>query len=155
MISIQDVLLMFPDERAVFLREQTTAMYSPTAYFIGKILSELPGFFIFPSSYLIIVYFGTELNLNDASHFFIFYFTSIMLAMAASGFSFIMGAAIGDKQLAVALTPVCVVPFMLFSGFFVNQDQIPVFLKPFEYLSLFKYGFQVLILNEYGSIEIE
>lgn len=44
---------------------------------------------------------------------------------------------------------------MLFSGFFVNQDHIPVFLKPFEYLSLFKYGFQVLILNEYEGIKIK
>lgn len=106
MTSIQDVLLMFPDERAVFLREQTTAMYSPSAYFIGKVLSELPGFFIFPTGFLIITYFGTELNLNDASHYFIFYFTAILLVMAASGFSLIMGAAIGDKQLAVALTPI-------------------------------------------------
>jgi hypothetical protein len=43
---------------------------------------------------------------------------------------------------------------MLFSGYFVNQDNIPIFLKPFEYVSLFKYGFQVFVYNEYKGIDI-
>jgi hypothetical protein len=41
----------------------------------------------------------------------------------------------------VTLTPVLIIPFMLFAGFFVSANQIPLFLKEFEYLSIFKYGF--------------
>jgi ATP-binding cassette, subfamily G (WHITE), eye pigment precursor transporter len=106
MSSVQNVILMFPDERVVFLREQASAMYSPTAYFIAKVLSEIPGFLLFPSIFVVIVYFGTELNLTDASHYFIFHGTAILLVMATSGFGLVMGAAIADKQVAVALTPV-------------------------------------------------
>ena len=34
----------------------------------------------------------------------------------------------------------------VFAGFFVNQNNIPDFLKPFQYISIFKYGYQALML---------
>jgi len=44
---------------------------------------------------------------------------------------------------------------MLFAGFFVNQNQIPKFLLPFQYASIFKYGYQALMLNEYTGLDLE
>lgn len=61
--------------------------------------------------------------------------------MAAGSYSLIVSCLIAEKQLAVSLTPVLIIPFMLFAGFFVNQDNIPVFLIEFQYLSFFKYGY--------------
>ena len=74
---------------------------------------------------------------------------------SASGYALIIGTLFSDKQLAVTLTPVLIIPFMLFAGFFVNQDNIPWFLIPFEYLSIFKYGYQALTLNEYYDLKLE
>jgi ABC-type multidrug transport system permease subunit len=39
---VQKVILLFPDERPVFLREQGSSIYSPTVYFIAKMITELP-----------------------------------------------------------------------------------------------------------------
>ena len=50
-----------------------------------------------------------------------------------------------DAEMALSLIPVIIVPFMLFGGFFVNQSNIPYYLYPFQYLSIFKYGFQAAI----------
>lgn len=94
------------------------------------------------------------MNLTDASHFFIFVGYSIILVAATSAFGLTLGAAISDKQVAVASTPVLIIPFMLFAGFFVNQNNIPVFLRPFEYISLFKYGYQVFMYNEYDGLDV-
>lgn len=47
------------------------------------------------------------------------------------------------------------IPFMLFAGFFVNQNNIPFFLKPFQYISLFKYGLQAFFLNEYENVDLD
>lgn len=44
---------------------------------------------------------------------------------------------------------------MLFAGFFVNQDNIPEFLYPFKYISLFKYGMQAFIQNEYSDANLK
>lgn len=42
MNPIQGAVLLFPDERPVFLREQGGNMYSPTMYYVAKMVSELP-----------------------------------------------------------------------------------------------------------------
>lgn len=78
-----------------------------------------------------------------------------MIFNASGGYALILGTIFSDKQLAVTLTPVLIIPFMLFAGFFVNQKNIPVFLMGFQYLSIFKYGFQALVINEYTDLTLE
>jgi hypothetical protein len=73
---------------------------------------------------------------------------------ASGGYALILGTIFSDKQLAVTLTPVLIIPFMLFAGFFVNQKNIPWFLMEFQYLSIFKYGFQALVWNEYLDLDL-
>ena len=72
-----------------------------------------------------------------------------MIFNASGGYALILGTIFSDKQLAVTLTPVLIIPFMLFAGFFVSSDNIPVYLKEFEYLSIFKYGYQALMHNNF------
>lgn len=55
----------------------------------------------------------------------------------------------------MTLTPVLIIPFALFSGFFINSNQTPKYLIEFEYVSLFKYGYQALFLNEYTGLHLE
>ena len=81
--------------------------------------------------------------------FFIFLAVLILLYCAAGSYALIISTIFSDKQLAVTLTPVLIIPFMLFAGFFVNQNNIPIWLIEFQYLSFFKYGYQALMINEY------
>lgn len=81
--------------------------------------------------------------------------TLFLIYNASSGYALILGTIFSDKQLAVTLTPVLIIPFMLFAGFFVNQENIPKWLIEFQYLSIFKYGYQALMLNEYEGLTLE
>lgn len=92
MNAIGNVLLLFPDERDVFFREQASGMYSPSSYFLAKVASEVPGFIIFPSLFAIVSYFGLGLNTEDASHFFIFNGYAIIFYIASSGLALIVSA---------------------------------------------------------------
>ena len=58
-----------------------------------------------------------------------------------TGLGYMLGASIADKQVINILTPVLIVPLMLFAGFFVSQDNIPFFLIPIKWISTFRYGF--------------
>lgn len=115
-------------------------MYKVGPYFFAKISSELPFSIMMPSIFGCIVYFTVGLNPNAGS-FFIFLLTLILIYNAASGYSLIISAIFSNKQVAVTLTPVLIVPFMLFAGFFVSTKSIPIFLKEFEYISIYKYGY--------------
>lgn len=146
--AIQNVILIFPDERPVFLREVNNNMYKTAPYFWAKIISELPFSILTPVLFGVIVYYAIGYNPN-ADNFMMFLFILILIYNASSGYSLIISASFSDKQLAVTLTPVLIIPFMLFAGFFVSSDNIPVFLKEFEYLSIFKYGYESLMHNQF------
>ena len=60
--SIQNIILIFPDERPVFLREVNNNMYDVTAYFFAKVISELPASLLTPTIFGSIVYFAIGLS---------------------------------------------------------------------------------------------
>ena len=64
----------------------------------------------------------------------------IVLYLAAGSYALIVGSIFSDKQVAMTLIPVVVTPLMLFAGYFANSNNIPIYLKEFEYISFFKYG---------------
>lgn len=116
-------------------------MYRVIAYYLGKIIAELPMAIIVPSLFNLVSYF--LIGFNDGSDNVAFSFLIVILAYNAAGaFSLTISALIKNKEVAVAMIPIMVVPFMLFSGYFVNQSNIPSWLIPFEYLSVFKFSFQ-------------
>lgn len=56
--SVNNIVLLFPEERPIFLREVNNNMYSPSAYFFGKIVSELPSSFLLPFTFGTLEYFS-------------------------------------------------------------------------------------------------
>lgn len=147
--SVQAVALIFPIERPVFLREVNNNMYSVSAYFWAKILSEFPLTIIIPALQLAVAYFAIGLSNVLWYKFPMALLTCVLQYNAFGAIGYILGSAIHNKQAIAVLTPVVIVPQMLFAGFFVNQDNIPKFLWPLMHISIFKYGFQALMLNEF------
>ena len=146
--AIQNVILIFPDERPVFLREVNNNMYRTSPYFWAKVISELPFSIMTPVIFGCIVYYAIGFN-PDFGTFIVFLVILVLIYNASSGYSLIISASFSDKQLAVTLTPVLIIPFMLFAGFFVSSDNIHWYLKEFEYLSIFKYGYESLMHNQF------
>ena len=150
--AIQNVILIFPDERPVFLREVNNNMYRTSPYFWAKVISELPFSIMTPVIFGCIVYYAIGFN-PDFGTFIVFLVILVLIYNASSGYSLIISASFSDKQLAVTLTPVLIIPFMLFAGFFVSSDNIHWYLKEFEYLSIFKYGYESLMHNQFDVYE--
>jgi hypothetical protein len=60
--TVQTFILVFPDERPVFLREINNNMYSHSAYFVSKVTAEMPLNITLPMFFSIIVYWSVNLN---------------------------------------------------------------------------------------------
>lgn len=68
-------------------------------------------------------------------------FINILTYWSGTGYGLLVSALIPKMEVAMAIAPVVIVPLMVMAGFFVNQNNIPVYLIWIEYVSMFKYGF--------------
>lgn len=127
-------------------------MYRTSSYYWSKLLTELPTSIIYPVGLLCVTYFAVGFNTDNYYNFLNCLGLSILVYLCFGSLGLVMGAAIADPVILNIVTPVLIVPMMLFSGFFVNQDNFPWFLIPFEYLSIHKYGYQAFFLNEYSGL---
>ena len=108
--AIQNVVLIFPDERPVFLREVNNNMYTPSPYFWAKVFSELPFSIAIPSVFGCLTFFAINYTSGDGQ-FFIFLLILILIYNASAGYALIISTAFSNKQMAVTLTPILVIPF--------------------------------------------
>lgn len=147
--SIQGALGTFSQERALFLRERTNKQYTVGAYFWGKSLSEMPFQIIWPWIMISIIYFGVGLNQSSQDKYWIAVLVAIITYYTGTAYGLLISVCIPKLEVAMAMTPVVLIPLMAFAGFFVNQDKIPYYFIEFEYISPWKYAFQALCWNEF------
>jgi len=162
--AILSVILGFPVERALFLKEQSQSLYSVLPYFLGKMLSELPMYIFTPTVFGTIVYFGIGLNTSEISKFFIFSKDHSVLVMfllhgIGESLGLMVGALISQISIAPNIGMICVVPFMMVGGFFSSTQSIPVAFRWFSYLSVsptqpYRYAFESLCRNEFTNLHL-
>lgn len=168
-------LLSFPEERPVFLREYSTNHYGTVSYFISRLAMEALITFLQilvlvsalkPSIYahsltwnsntkyslcqlwqLLISFFLVGLQ----SSFFHFLAIEYGLAMSSTAVAVLLGCAVEDPKMATEFLPLLFVPQLLFAGFFVRTELIPVWLRWAQYLCSLTYGVRLALLSEFGE----
>ena len=96
---------------------------------------------------LLISYFMVGLQ----SGFFYFLAIEYGLAMSSTAYAVLLGCAVEDPKMAVEFLPLLFVPQLLFAGFFVRTDLIPVWLRWAQYLCSLTYGVRLALLAEFGD----
>jgi len=61
----------------------------------------------------------------------------------------LLSALFKDMTVVMALVPVVIIPLMLTGGFFTNLNNVPKVFYALEYISMFKYGWQAYLQNNY------
>jgi len=84
-------ILVFQGERPVFLREQSNHMYGTTAYYLSKVVGEMPLMVVAPLVYTAIIYFAIGFT-RSVSHFFCFYLVLESNVQAAAGLGYCLAS---------------------------------------------------------------
>ena len=66
-------------------------------------------------------------------------------------FGFVLSTLFSDAGVVMALVPVLIIPFLLVGGFFVPLENVFEIFYPFEYLSMFRYGFEAMVYSQYET----
>lgn len=149
MSSMQPVLLTFPAERPLFLKEENSKMYSVTPYYFGRTILELPLNMIIPLLFSSIVYFSAGFNSDEAFIFFNFVLTTILLSLVGNSMGLLVGSFFDEPKLASAMAPLIFIPMMLFSGFYKQRETLSPIVSWIEYITPLKYAFEAFVTNEY------
>ncbi|XP_060528288.1 ABC transporter G family member 5-like [Cylas formicarius] len=145
------VISVFSSELPIFLREHRNGMYRTEVYFLGKTLADIPIFIFIPILFTTTCYFIIGLN-SEMPRFFVACGIIILVANAATSFGYLISCASSTISMAVAVGPPLIVPFLLFGGFFLNIDSIPIYFEWLSYLSWFKYGNEALMINQWENV---
>ncbi|XP_037975240.1 ATP-binding cassette sub-family G member 1 isoform X2 [Plutella xylostella] len=146
--SMTITILSFPLEMPVLVKEHFNRWYSLKSYYLAITVSDIPFQAIFCIIYVVIVYLLTSQPL-EMFRFVMFLTSCLLISFVAQSVGLVVGAAM-NVQNGVFLAPVMSVPFLLFSGFFVSFNAIPVYLRWITYLSYIRYGFEGTALATYS-----
>merc|ERR1712137_1367000 len=145
-------LLIFPQEREIFRRERRAGMYPLSAYYLGKQIAEFPLQVMMPALFATVVYWLVGLP----SEWWIYgTFLSLVMLMAVcvSSAGMLLGA-IFPLTAAVVVLPCLLLISLLFAGFYVHPDNIPVWVDWVKYISLFFYAYMAVMRNQFEDLDM-
>jgi len=145
--AAQPLLLRFPLDRGIFLREYATNTYGVTPYFISKSMVELPQAFLNACLVWTAFYFIAGLQGSWIIHVLVFWIAGI----AAGSTALLVGCLASNPEVAQQSAPPIFVLQLMFAGVFLPVSQIPEALRWLQYLASLKYAINLNILNEFGE----
>lgn len=127
--------------------------YKIGPYFLSKAISELPRAAIVVFVFHMISYYMIGLR-SGATAFFTMYAFLLLVCGAAEGIALMVSASAKGPMEANAAVPGPLVISILFGGFFIPSDRIPVWISWLRYLTLTKYGFEGIMRVQFDDRDL-
>jgi hypothetical protein len=150
--SAVPLLQTFPSERPQFVREYANGTYGAMAYFWSKLVTEMP---LSLSAAIITFCVSYWLQIMQGQ-FILHVLTMWLVGMAAASTALCVGCVAPSAKTAMEAAPGIFVPQILFAGFFIKIDQIPVWIRWAQYLCSLKFAINLHMIIEFtGACEKE
>ncbi|CAM6090123.1 unnamed protein product [Calypogeia fissa] len=148
--STTEALPIFLQERQILIQETSRGAYRISSYVISNALIFAPFLFVMAMLYCVPAYW--LVGLNPSYKLFLFFCLVMWLVLLmANSFVAFFSAVVPDYIIGNSLIAAWMGAFFLFSGYFISKDKIPKYWLFMHYMSLFKYPFDSLIVNEYEN----
>lgn len=102
-------LIVFPQERPVFLREYSTNHYSVLSYFFSRLCMEG----LLTAIQMLLLAMFTKLIIQFQMRFFWLFAVLYTLAMSSTAIAMVIGSTVGDPKMAVEFLPMTIIPQIL------------------------------------------
>jgi len=144
----------FTETRTLFIKERSNGYYPPMPFIISTLIFDLIPLRIVPSILMgCISYFMIGLS-PVVETFFKFLLILVLFNVATALFCLVIAAAVRTTGVASLASSIVMLFMMLFGGFMINSGNIPAALTWIQYLSMFKYGFEALAVNEVATSKL-
>ncbi|KAL4474929.1 hypothetical protein ABPG74_001625 [Tetrahymena malaccensis] len=143
------ILISFPSERGVYMREENSKYYTPITYAIGKITTDILLKIFYPIIYGTIVYFMVGYTHDYAYQYFIYIAVLMIMTVTGAAIGFTIGILFSDLRTSSSITPAFMLPLILFCGFFKRRADLATWIGWIQYISPISYALEAVIRNEY------
>ncbi|KAG8643011.1 ABC transporter G family member 5 isoform X2 [Manihot esculenta] len=148
--STTEALPIFLQEREILMKETSCGSYRVSSYAVANGLVYLPFLLILAILFSIPLYWLVGLNPNFTAftHFVLLIWlilytaNSVVVCMSALVPNFIVGNSVISGVMG---------SFFLFSGYFISKNGIPNYWMFMHYVSVFKYPFEGMLINEFSK----
>ncbi|XAR72276.1 Sulfate-transporting ATPase [Bertholletia excelsa] len=154
MAALTKTVGVFPRERTIVDRERAKGSYALGPYLLSKLLAEIPVGAAFPLLFGSILYPMACLH-PSLSRFGIFSGLVTVESFAASAMGLTVGAMAPTTEAAMALGPSLMTVFIVFGGYYVNSENTPIIFRWIPRVSLIRWAFQGLCINEFSGLQFD
>ncbi|KAM3963649.1 ATP-binding cassette subfamily G member 4 [Aphomia sociella] len=142
------VTITFPVQIPIVRREHFNRWYTAGAYFISTLISALPTQTVCTLSYACIVYWLTG-QPPELKRFLAFSWTLLMVSYVALCIGLLNGSMFNIKH-GVIFGSFLIMPFTIFSGFFLRYSDAPLLFRWIFHISFLKHGLVGLVYAIFG-----
>ncbi|GAV74273.1 ABC_tran domain-containing protein/ABC2_membrane domain-containing protein [Cephalotus follicularis] len=154
MAALTKTVGVFPKERAIVDRERMKGSYALGPYLLSKLIAEIPIGAAFPLMFGSVLYPMARLHPN-ISRFGKFCGIITAESFAASAMGLTVGAMVPTTEAAMAVGPSLMTVFIVFGGYYVNAENTPFIFRWIPRVSLIRWAFQGLCINEFNGLEFD
>lgn len=143
-----DALPVFLQERYIFMRETTHNAYRKSSYVLAHAIIYVPFLAILSMAFSITIWWAV--GLAGGGPGFLFFFLIVWASFwAGNSFVTLLSAVMPNVMLGYTVVVAMLAYFLLLSGFFISRVRIPKYWLWFHYLSLIKYPYEAVLINEF------
>ena len=147
-----DILMLWPAERSIYLRDQISGMYCTSAFYVARSFAEAPTHILCGAIGALLTCFMYGIQ-SDAEHLLLYVFISVITVMSASSIlMWVSSLAKNFEQSNQLLMPI-LLPCMFFSGFFISEDMIPAMWAWVPDVNFLYYSTNYAIVHEIQGME--
>ncbi|KAF5442328.1 hypothetical protein F2P56_034998 [Juglans regia] len=154
MAALTKTVGVFPKERAIVERERAKGSYKLGPYLLSKLLAEIPVGAAFPLIFGAVLYPMARLH-PGLARFGKFCGIVTVESFAASAMGLTVGAMVPTTEAAMAVGPSLMTVFLVFGGYYVNADNTPIIFRWIPRVSLIRWAFQGLCINEFSGLQFD
>lgn len=145
-----DALPVFLQERYIFMRETAHNAYRKSSYVLANALIYIPFLALLSISFAVVIWWAV--GLSGGAPGFGFFFLIIWASFwAGNSFVTFLSAVMPNVMLGYTVVVAMLAYFLLLSGFFIARNRIPHYWIWFHYLSIIKYPYEAVLINEFRT----
>lgn len=146
--AFSSMTVAFAEELPIITREHFNRWYSVKSYFLAVTLADLPIQLVATSVYVLVTFYMTA-QPTEPFRFGLFLSMCFLVSLVAQSCGMLVSASL-KLQNGVIFGPLAIMPFVVFSGFFVHMNDAHPYMRWIFHTSFLKYGLEGVVHAIFG-----